>query len=328
MFLDQGERLLRTDASYAFVEVGADQEAHVDELFARDPQVREGRLAGHRLRVDLHEALLSWQFPPAANGEVLHESRGTEQEGVEVLRRGRVGGPASGHCARLGLALPRRLHSRDPEEFQQALRLIDHLARESGRLHGLRPRRREVSDFDGFPPLPLRPPFDLSAGPDRPRLEPRRLSVEDEDGLDASLDEVRQAVDESGQVRRHPTLAVHEGRAVRLPDDREELVQGVEGVDRQDLSREILEFAGFEHDDIGEVDPHRPSEGVQYSSPFRPRPRTGCTLAIAGHACPQGAQVPLGYRGIDSRTNANESLLYHIPRQYPPWQGAAYRVFG
>jgi len=41
VLLDQSEGLLRTDASHAFVEVGADQEAHVDQLLARNAQVRE-----------------------------------------------------------------------------------------------------------------------------------------------------------------------------------------------------------------------------------------------------------------------------------------------
>jgi len=124
--------------------------------------------------------------------------------------------------------------------------LIDHVAGETGRLHRLRPRGREVPDLDGLPPFPLRATFDFSPRLDRPRLQPRRLAIEHEDRFDSRLHEIREAVNESGEMRCDPTLAVHEGRAVRLPDDREELVEGVERIDRQDFSREVLQLARFQ----------------------------------------------------------------------------------
>src|SRR5207245_2777083 len=50
-------------------------------------------------------------------------------------------------------------------------------------------------------------------------------------------------------------------RPVRLADDREELVERVEGVDRQDLAREVLQRPRFRGDDVREIDAHPASEG-------------------------------------------------------------------
>ena len=76
---------------------------------------------------------------------------------------------------------------------------------------------------------------------DRAGLPPRGLAVEDEDRLDPRPNEIARTVDESAEVGRDPPLAVVERRAVRLADDREELVQGVECVDRENLPPEVLE---------------------------------------------------------------------------------------
>src|SRR5712692_1416469 len=79
VLLDQSERLLRPDSFDAFVEVRADQQAHVDELFARDAQVRQRRFEGDLLGLDVHVDLLPRQFPSTADREVLHEARRAEQ---------------------------------------------------------------------------------------------------------------------------------------------------------------------------------------------------------------------------------------------------------
>src|SRR5881628_1363881 len=115
VFLDQRERLLRPDSFHALVEVRPDQQAHVDELFARDAQVRQGGLEGDLLRSNVHVHLLARQLPTTADGQVLHEARRPEQEGVEILRGRRMCHPALGHRARLRLPFRGRLDPRDPE---------------------------------------------------------------------------------------------------------------------------------------------------------------------------------------------------------------------
>jgi hypothetical protein len=57
-------------------------------------------------------------------------------------------------------------------------------------------------------------------------------------------------------MRRHPALAVHERRAVRLSDDGEKLVKGVERIYGQNLAREVFELPRFEDHDVPEVDAH------------------------------------------------------------------------
>src|SRR5439155_703873 len=112
-----------------------------------------------------------------------------------------------------------------------------------------------------LPPFALRAPLALPAGLEGSRFQSRRLAVEDEHRLDAGLDEVRRAIDESRQVGRHATLPVHQGRTVRLTDDREKLIQRVESVDRQDLSGEVLKFPRLEDDDVREIDAHPGDRG-------------------------------------------------------------------
>src|SRR5207247_3852689 len=73
VLLDQRERLLRPDALYTVVEIRADQEAHVHELLARHPEIRERRLERNFLGVDLDVHLLPRQLPAAADRQILHE---------------------------------------------------------------------------------------------------------------------------------------------------------------------------------------------------------------------------------------------------------------
>src|SRR5207302_8831675 len=179
----------------------------------------------------------------------------------EVLGRGGVGLSGPRHGARLRFPLSGRLDRRDPEQIEEPLRLLDHLIGHARGLAGLRPRRREIADLHGLPPFALRAPLDLPAGLEGSRFQSRRLAVEDEHRLDAGLDDVRCPIDESRQVGRHATLPVHQGRTVRLTDDREKLIQRVESVDRQDLSGEVLKFPRLEDDDVREIDAHPGDRG-------------------------------------------------------------------
>ncbi len=61
-------------------------------------------------------------------------------------------------------------------------------------------------------------------------LENVRFSVKDVDGFYSHFDEVAGAVEESAEVAGDFACAVHEGGAVGLADDAEELVNGVVGV--------------------------------------------------------------------------------------------------
>src|SRR2546425_3150813 len=79
VFLHERQGLLRPDPLDAFVEVRADQQAHVDELLARDAEVRQRGLQRDLLRLDVDVDLLPRQLPPASNREVLHEPRRAEQ---------------------------------------------------------------------------------------------------------------------------------------------------------------------------------------------------------------------------------------------------------
>src|SRR3989442_2295454 len=256
VFLDQRERLLRPDSFHALVEVRPDQQAHVDEFFARDAQVRQRGLEGDLLRLDVHVDVLPRQLPATGDREVLHEPRRAEQQGVEILRGRRVRHPGPGHRARLRFPFCGRLAGGVSEGGERCLRW---LPLPPGAPPGFPPFPRGGRDTPFSPrppPLALRAALDLASGHDRSRLEPRRLSVEDEGGLDPRGDEVRDPVDDSGQVGRHASLVIHQWGAVRLADDREELVERVEGVDREDFAREILERPRFGGDDVREVDAH------------------------------------------------------------------------
>src|SRR3989454_11596772 len=79
VFLDERKGLLRPDPLDAFVEVRADQQAHVDELLARDAEVRQRGLQRDLFGLDVHVDLLPRQLPAASDCEVLHEPRRTEQ---------------------------------------------------------------------------------------------------------------------------------------------------------------------------------------------------------------------------------------------------------
>src|SRR5207245_3629983 len=164
----------------------------------------------------------------SSNREVLHETRRAEQYGVEFLRGGCVRDAYPGHRARLRLPFRGRLDPRNAEQVQEPLRLVDHFSREPRGLHRLRARRREISDLDGLPPLPLRAAFDFTPGYDRARLEPRRFSVEDERGLDSRGEEIRGPIDDPGEMRRHAALGLHQGPPVRLAADGEAWIQRVE----------------------------------------------------------------------------------------------------
>src|SRR2546425_765550 len=59
MFLDQRERLLRSDSFDALVEVRADQEAHVDELFSGEAEARQRRVERDLLRLHVDVDVLS-----------------------------------------------------------------------------------------------------------------------------------------------------------------------------------------------------------------------------------------------------------------------------
>ena len=148
-----------------------------------------------------------------------------------------------GHERRLGFSLRGGLDPGNPEEVEEAVALLYHLRREAGGLHRLRPRLLEVPDRDRLPPLPLRALLDLHSGVDRAGLPPGSLAVEDENGLDPRPNEIARTVDESAEMGRDPPLAVVERSAIGLADDREELVQGVERVDCEDLPPEVLEDA-------------------------------------------------------------------------------------
>src|SRR5207302_2845937 len=94
-------------------------------------------------------------------------------------------------------------------------------------------------------------------------------------------------------------------------DDREELIQGVEGIDGEDFAGEILELAGFEDDDVGEVDAHsnrsrrRVLKGLPMSAPIRGKRRG------------PRREPPLPLTVLTT----NEPSVYHGPRPFRILEG-------
>jgi len=82
-----------------------------------------------------------------------------------------------------------------------------------------------------LPPLLLGLGPALAPLPNGGGLQPGRDPIEHIDGAEAEPDEVGVPVEQAGEVAGHPALAVHERCSIRTSDHREELIDGVIGID-------------------------------------------------------------------------------------------------
>ena len=61
-------------------------------------------------------------------------------------------------------------------------------------------------------------------------------------------------------MRSHPSLAVHERRAILLADDAQELIEGVEGIYRHPSAGEILYLDRLSLQKISQINAHGKSD--------------------------------------------------------------------
>ena len=107
---------LRADPFYPSVEVGADEECNVDELFAGKTEGVEILIEVQDLRRHGPRASLARKELRRFDRKETHEPRRAEEERVIVFRSRSPGVAALGEERSLGFALARGLDPRDPEK--------------------------------------------------------------------------------------------------------------------------------------------------------------------------------------------------------------------
>jgi len=120
------------------------------------------------------------------------------------------------------------------------------------------------------------------AGRDRPRLQPRPVPRPKRRRAGCPrATKFESRVEEAGQVRRHPTGMVHERGAVGCRMIARELIQRIEGVNREDLPEKSSSDRASDATISGEVDAHpeprkaRDSKAVLAGADSRGRARLG-----------------------------------------------------
>src|SRR6059058_3136441 len=211
---------LGPDSLDAFVEVGPDQDGDVDQLFPRQPKMREILLEIEDLGGNRPRTALARQEFGRANRQEADHARGAEEQRIVIFRSR---GP---YCTltrdERGFRLPLagRLDPRNPEQSQEHLGFLDHGPREPRGHDGLGERGRRVSGGRGLPVLPLCLLAGLPPFADLFPFQLGRRSVEDEDRPDLELaDEARRSKDQAVEMRRDPTMGVLQRRAVSGPHD-------------------------------------------------------------------------------------------------------------